>query len=116
MDKKIIFTGIAAAIVIIAAAVALCFYLFKTKAPQTPPPAAPAAENQNPAKETPAGIDQSGEAAAAENAGQVPATEEEKMIEDITSSVQANPVEDKPDINPASQTNPIRKIKTNPFE
>lgn len=39
-----------------------------------------------------------------------------EVLEEVVSSVTENPVEDKPDINPVSQTNPIRKIKTNPFE
>ncbi|MFA5877967.1 MAG: hypothetical protein WC845_01210 [Candidatus Staskawiczbacteria bacterium] len=31
-------------------------------------------------------------------------------------SIQTNPLEDKPDVNPASKTNPFSNIKTNPFD
>lgn len=31
-------------------------------------------------------------------------------------SIQTNPLENKPDINPAGKANPIKNIKTNPFE
>ncbi len=31
-------------------------------------------------------------------------------------SLQTNPLEDKPDINPADAANPMKNIKTNPFE
>jgi len=44
----------------------------------------------------------------------------EKIIEDATKgvlpSLQTNPLENKPDINPADAANPIKNIKTNPFE
>lgn len=31
-------------------------------------------------------------------------------------SINTNPLENKPDVNPASAANPIKNIKTNPFE
>jgi len=34
----------------------------------------------------------------------------------VLPSVGANPLENKPDINPADKTNPFKNIKTNPFE
>ncbi len=33
----------------------------------------------------------------------------------VLPSVQINPLEDKPDINPADKANPFKNIKTNPF-
>ena len=44
----------------------------------------------------------------------------EKLIESATKgvlpSIQTNPLENKPDINPADKANPYKNIKTNPFE
>ena len=44
----------------------------------------------------------------------------EKITEDATKgvlpSLQTNPLENKPNINPADKANPIKNIKTNPFE
>ncbi|MCL5011003.1 MAG: hypothetical protein M1127_02225 [Patescibacteria group bacterium] len=44
----------------------------------------------------------------------------DKITEDVTKgvlpSIQTNPLENKPDINPAGNANPIKNIKTNPFE
>jgi len=34
----------------------------------------------------------------------------------VLPSLQTNPLENKPDVNPASNANPIKNIKTNPFE
>jgi len=39
----------------------------------------------------------------------------DELTDKITEAA-ANPVENKPDINPTSGTNPLRKVKTNPFE
>ncbi len=43
----------------------------------------------------------------------------EKLTEDATKgvlpSLQTNPLENKPDINPADKANPYKNIKTNPF-
>ena len=44
---------------------------------------------------------------------------EEKILESATKgvlpSLETNPLENKPDINPADSANPIKNIKTNPF-
>lgn len=44
----------------------------------------------------------------------------EKLLEDATKgvlpSLETNPLSNKPDINPASAGNPIKDIRTNPFE
>lgn len=43
-----------------------------------------------------------------------------KITEDATRgtlpSLQTNPLENKPDLNPADKANPYKNIKTNPFE
>ena len=44
----------------------------------------------------------------------------EKLIDSVTKgilpSIQTNPLENKPDINPVDKANPYKNIKTNPFE
>lgn len=44
----------------------------------------------------------------------------QKLTEDaakgVLPSIQTNPLEDKPDINPADKANPYKDIKINPFE
>lgn len=44
----------------------------------------------------------------------------QKLTESVTKgvlpSIQTNPLENKPDINPADKANPYKNIKTNPFE
>ncbi len=51
-----------------------------------------------------------------EKAGEVA----DKIIEGATKgvlpSIQTNPLENKPDVNPVDKTNPFKDIKTNPFE
>lgn len=47
--------------------------------------------------------------------------EKNKIIENSTSGTlpsieNTNPLENKPDLNPVSKTNPYKNIKTNPFE
>lgn len=47
--------------------------------------------------------------------------ENQKIIEDATKGIlpsieNTNPLENKPDLNPVSKTNPYKDIKTNPFE
>ena len=48
------------------------------------------------------------------------AEEAEKITEGATRgvlpSLETNPLENKPDINPADKANPIKNIKVNPFE
>lgn len=36
--------------------------------------------------------------------------------EEVLPSVSTNPLDNKPNINPADQSNPFKNIKTNPFE
>jgi len=40
----------------------------------------------------------------------------EEATKGVLPSLQTNPLENKPDVNPASKANPIKDIKTNPFE
>jgi flagellar basal body-associated protein FliL len=40
----------------------------------------------------------------------------EAAIQGVLPSISTNPIENKPDINPADKTNPLDQIKTNPFE
>lgn len=40
----------------------------------------------------------------------------EGAVKGVLPSLQTNPLENKPDINPATKANPIKNIKTNPFE
>ena len=35
---------------------------------------------------------------------------------EVIPSINTNPLENKPNINPVDQTNPFKNIKTNPFE
>lgn len=52
-----------------------------------------------------------------------PLDDANNSAEDITNNatkgvipeIQTNPLEDKPDVNPADKANPFRDIKTNPF-
>jgi len=40
----------------------------------------------------------------------------EEATKGVLPSLETNPLENKPDVNPASNANPIKDIKTNPFE
>jgi uncharacterized protein YneF (UPF0154 family) len=40
----------------------------------------------------------------------------EEVIKTVLPSITTNPLENKPDVNPASKANPIKNIKTNPFD
>jgi len=40
----------------------------------------------------------------------------EPANEEVLPSVSTNPLDNKPNINPADQTNPFKNIKINPFE
>lgn len=40
----------------------------------------------------------------------------ESAAKGVLPSIQTNPLENKPDINPADKANPFKNIKTNPFE
>jgi len=50
-----------------------------------------------------------------ENINQTAEQITEQTTKGVLPSIQTNPLEDKPDVNPAN-TNPIKDIKTNPFE
>jgi flagellar basal body-associated protein FliL len=110
MSKKFVIAAVVFAVLIAVAAVATCFYWFGEKKPEIPPDKLnPTAQTQVQSNVQPADAD-------SDNSGQSASSTEQSLLENIVSSATANPVENKPDINPASQTNPIRKIKTNPFE
>lgn len=51
-----------------------------------------------------------------EKAGEVAEEITESVTKGTLPSLGTNPLENKPDINPANQTNPFTNIKTNPFE
>ena len=53
---------------------------------------------------------------AIEKAGEAAEQITEEATKGVLPSIQTNPMENKPDVNPASQANPIKDIKTNPFE
>lgn len=40
----------------------------------------------------------------------------ESATQGILPSLETNPLENKPDLNPADKANPFKNIKTNPFE
>ncbi len=40
----------------------------------------------------------------------------ESVAKGVLPSIQTNPLENKPDINPVDKANPFKNIKTNPFE
>ncbi len=40
----------------------------------------------------------------------------ESATKGVLPSIETNPLENKPDINPADKANPFKNIKTNPFE
>lgn len=56
------------------------------------------------------------EANAIEKAGQAAEQITQEATKGVLPSIQTNPLENKPDVNPASQANPIKDIKTNPFD
>lgn len=49
-----------------------------------------------------------------------PAIQTDNIVEDATKgvipSINTNPLENKPDINPADKTNPFKNVETNPFK
>ncbi len=40
----------------------------------------------------------------------------DSVTKGVLPSIQTNPLENKPDLNPADKANPYKNIKTNPFE
>jgi predicted negative regulator of RcsB-dependent stress response len=53
---------------------------------------------------------------ALEKAGEAAEKITESATKGVLPSLKTNPLENQPDINPASQANPFKNIKTNPFE
>lgn len=51
-----------------------------------------------------------------ENIGDAASKITDSATKGLLPSLGANPLENKPDINPAEASNPIKNIKTNPFE
>lgn len=91
MDKKII---IAIVVVVLLIAIGVGGYLYLNSQKSKPAPTANALEEVGQATD--------------------------KIIDEATKgalpSLSANPLENKPDVNPAAAANPIKNIKTNPFE
>ena len=56
------------------------------------------------------------EESALEKAGETAEKITESATKGVLPSIGTNPLENKPDVNPTSQTNPFKNIKTNPFE
>ena len=56
------------------------------------------------------------EGQALEKAGEAAEKITENATKGVLPSIGANPLENKPDINPADKANPFKNIKTNPFE
>lgn len=48
--------------------------------------------------------------------GEAAPTITENAVQGVLPSLQTNPLENKPNINPVDQTNPFKNLKTNPFE
>ena len=55
-------------------------------------------------------------AQAVENATEAADKITDSAVEGVLPSLQINPLENKPDINPADKANPYKDVKTNPFE
>ncbi len=53
---------------------------------------------------------------ASEAAGDAAEKVTESATKGVLPSIQTNPLENKPDINPADKANPYKNIKINPFE
>ncbi len=51
-----------------------------------------------------------------ETAGEVAEKITESATKGVLPSIQTNPLDNKPDINPVDKVNPYKDIKTNPFE
>jgi len=53
---------------------------------------------------------------ALENAGEIAGAITENATKGVLPSLGTNPLESKPNVNPADKANPFTDIKTNPFE
>ena len=58
----------------------------------------------------------SSETKALEGAGAAVEKITESATKGVLPSIGVNPLENKPDVNPADKANPFKNIKTNPFE
>ena len=58
----------------------------------------------------------SSENKALENAGEAAEKITESATKGVLPSIGANPLENKPDVNPADKANPFKNIITNPFK
>jgi hypothetical protein len=56
------------------------------------------------------------ETKALEKAGEAAEKITESATKGVLPSIGTNPLESKPDLNPADKANPFKNIKTNPFE
>lgn len=56
------------------------------------------------------------EEASLKKAGEAAEKITESATKGVLPSIQTNPLENKPDVNPADKANPFKNIKTNPFE
>jgi len=55
-------------------------------------------------------------AKVSQKAGEAAEAVIDSALKGVVPSMETNPLEDKPDINPADKANPYKNIKTNPFE
>ena len=55
-------------------------------------------------------------AKASQKAGEAAEALTESALKGVLPSLETNPLENKPDINPADKANPFKNIKINPFE
>jgi hypothetical protein len=55
-------------------------------------------------------------AKASQKAGEAAEALTESALKGVLPSIETNPLENKPDINPADKANPFKDIKINPFE
>ncbi len=56
------------------------------------------------------------ESRALKSAGKAAEAISESATQGVLPSIDTNPLENKPDINPADKVNPFKDVKTNPFE
>ena len=58
----------------------------------------------------------SSEIKAVENAGESAQKITDSATQGVLPEINANPLENKPEVNPVDKTNPFKDLKTNPFE
>ncbi len=72
--------------------------------------------NWKKSKTTPKSTESQAFTQALENASEAAGAITESATKGVLPSVGANPLESKPDVNPADKANPFKNVKTNPFE